>query len=90
MLNRSVLLTRLLIGIPGKSNAFAISKKLGLPDYILSDASERLNVEDVHFEDIVSDLEHARISLEKEQAEVESYRLSCSLKEKLQAKNEKA
>lgn len=61
---------RLLIGIPGKSNAFAISKKLGLPDYILSDASERLNAEDVHFEDIVSDLEHARISLEKEQAEV--------------------
>ena len=45
---------RLLIGIPGKSNAFAISKKLGLPDYILSDASERLNAEDVHFEDIVS------------------------------------
>ena len=52
---------RLLIGIPGKSNAFAISKKLGLPDYILSDASERLNAEDVHFEDIVSDLEHARM-----------------------------
>ena len=81
---------RLLIGIPGKSNAFAISKKLGLPDYILSDASERLNAEDVHFEDIVSDLEHARISLEKEQAEVESYKAEiASLKEKLQAKNER-
>lgn len=81
---------RLLIGIPGKSNAFAISKKLGLPDYILSDASERLNAEDVHFEDIVSDLEHARISLEKEQAEVESYKAEiASLKEKLQTKNER-
>lgn len=81
---------RLLIGIPGKSNAFAISKKLGLPDYILSDASERLNAEDVHFEDIVSDLEHARISLEKEQAEVESYKAEiASLKEKLKAKNER-
>ena len=81
---------RLLIGVPGKSNAFAISKKLGLPDYILSDASERLNAEDVHFEDIVSDLEHARISLEKEQAEVESYKAEiASLKEKLQAKNER-
>ena len=81
---------RLLIGIPGKSNAFAISKKLGLPDYILSDASERLNAEDVHFEDIVSDLEHARISLEKEQAEVKSYKAEiASLKEKLQAKNER-
>lgn len=81
---------RLLIGIPGKSNAFAISKKLGLPEYILSDASKRLDSEDIKFEDVVADLEQARITLEKEQAELDAYKAEvASLKEKLKSKNER-
>lgn len=73
---------RLLIGIPGKSNAFAISKKLGLPDYILSDASERLNAEDVHFEDIVSDLEHAESLLRRSRLRLKAIRLRLPLLKK--------
>ena len=67
---------RLLIGIPGKSNAFAISKKLGLPDYIIKDASARMDADDVQFEDLLSDLEHSRITIEKERAEINAYKLS--------------
>lgn len=81
---------RLLIGIPGKSNAFAISKKLGLPEYILDDASKRIDSEDVHFEDVVSDLENARLNLEKEHEEVALLKEEvASLKAKLTAKNER-
>ena len=65
---------RLLIGIPGKSNAFAISKKLGLPDYIIKDASARMDADDVQFEDLLSDLEHSRITIEKERAEINAYK----------------
>ena len=57
---------RLLIGIPGKSNAFAISGKLGLPDYIIDDAKKRLSEQDVSFEDLLSDLEASRRTIEKE------------------------
>ena len=60
---------RLLIGIPGKSNAFAISGKLGLPGYIIDDAKKRLSEQDVSFEDLLSDLEASRRTIEKEQAE---------------------
>ena len=59
---------RLLIGIPGKSNAFAISKKLGLPDYIIKDANDRVDKENQSFEDVISDLESSRIEIETKKA----------------------
>lgn len=65
---------RLLIGIPGKSNAFAISSKLGLPDYIIDDAKQRLSEQDVSFEDLLSDLETSRRTIEKERDEIAAYR----------------
>ena len=63
---------RLLIGIPGKSNAFAIAGKLGLPDYIIESAKNHLTEQDESFEDILTDLESSRRTLEKEQAEISS------------------
>ena len=65
---------RLLIGIPGKSNAFAISGKLGLPDYIIEDAKKRLTEQDISFEDLLSDLEESRKTIEKERVQIETYR----------------
>ena len=65
---------RLLIGIPGKSNAFAISGKLGLPDYIIEDAKKRLSEQDVSFEDLLSDLEASRRTIDKEREEIAAYR----------------
>ena len=56
---------RLLIGIPGKSNAFSISKKLGLSDAIIGDAKERIAQEDQSFEDMISDLEEKRLAMER-------------------------
>ena len=75
---------RLLIGIPGKSNAFAISGKLGLPDYIIEDAKKRLSEQDVSFEDLLSDLEASRRTIEKEQEEIAAYRREAEeLKQKV-------
>ena len=65
---------RLLIGVPGKSNAFAISKKLGLPDYIIEDAKSRIEKEDVKFEDVIASLEESRITVEREREEIQRYR----------------
>lgn len=81
---------RLLIGIPGKSNAFAISSKLGLPDYIISAAKEQITTEEKSFEDLLADLEQSRVTIEKEQLTIASYKEEIkALKERLQAKNEK-
>lgn len=65
---------RLLIGIPGKSNAFAISSKLGIPDYIIEDAKKRLTEQDVSFEDMMTDLETSKRTIEKEREEIASYK----------------
>lgn len=81
---------RLLIGIPGKSNAFAISRKLGLPDYIIEDARGRLESEDETFEDVISHLEESRLTIEKEQAQIQAYKSEISrLKARLELKEER-
>ena len=81
---------RLLIGIPGKSNAFAISGKLGLPDYIIEDAKARLTEQDVSFEDLISDLEISKRTIEKEQEEIAVYKKEIeTLKSQAQQKQER-
>lgn len=81
---------RLLIGIPGKSNAFAISQKLGLPEYIIEDAKKRIGKQDRTFEDLISDLEASRVTIEKEQEEISRYKAEIErLKNDLSKKNEK-
>lgn len=81
---------RLLIGIPGKSNAFAISSKLGLSDEIINAAKEQISKEDESFEDVISDLEQSRITIENERKEIAEYKERIrTLQEQLQHKNEK-
>ncbi len=81
---------RLLIGIPGKSNAFAISSKLGLPGFIIDEADRQLSSDDKSFEDLLTDLEQSRVTIEKERLEIASYKQEVqSLKKRLQEKNEK-
>ncbi|HJB90851.1 MAG TPA: endonuclease MutS2 [Candidatus Eisenbergiella merdigallinarum] len=81
---------RLLLGIPGKSNAFAISRKLGLSDEIIEAAKEQIDEQDVNFEDVISDLEASRVTIEREQREIEAYKKEVeTLKKRLQEKNEK-
>lgn len=81
---------RLLIGVPGKSNAFAISKKLGLSDNIINDASRRLDSEDIKFEDLVTDLEQSRVTIEREREELNEYKAQISqLKSELTKKTER-
>lgn len=78
---------RLLIGIPGKSNAFAISKKLGLPDYIIEEAKTHIEQNDAAFEDLLSRLESDRRTIETEQKEILAYRTEL---ENLKKRHEKA
>ena len=66
---------RLLIGIPGKSNAFAISSKLGLPGFIIDEADRQLSSDDKSFEDLLTDLEQSRVTIEKERLEIASYKI---------------
>ena len=81
---------RLLIGIPGKSNAFAISKKLGLPDYIIGDAKTHLEAKDETFEDLLAHLEENRVTIEKEREEIEAYKKEIEgLRQKLRQKTER-
>lgn len=81
---------RLLIGIPGKSNAFAISRKLGLSDTLIEDAGTRISSNEQNFEDLLSDLEASRITIEKEQAEINRYKSEiAALKQQLKNKQEK-
>ena len=81
---------RLLIGIPGKSNAFAISSKLGLPSYIIEEAKKQISAKDESFEDVISTLEENRITIEKERMEIAKYKEEIgALKEKLESKQEK-
>lgn len=81
---------RLLIGVPGKSNAFAISSKLGLPDFIIEKAKEQISEQDESFEDVISKLESSRITLEREQLEIQQYKEEIeSLKKQLEEKQEK-
>ena len=81
---------RLLIGVPGKSNAFAISQKLGLPDYIIEDARSHLEAKDESFEDLLASLESSRLTIEKEQEEIKAYKEEISqLKTRLTQKEER-
>lgn len=81
---------RLLIGIPGKSNAFAISEKLGLPTDLIADAKGRISKSEGDFEDLIAGLEKSRSTIEREQLEINQYKAEIeSLKEKLEQKQER-
>ncbi len=81
---------RLLVGIPGKSNAFAISSKLGLGQDIIENAKQHISDDKENFEDLLASLEQSRITIEKEQSEIAAYKAEiAALKEKLEKKAEK-
>lgn len=81
---------RLLVGIPGKSNAFAISEKLGLKRSVVESAKGRIDKEQANFEDLIADLERSRVTIEKEQAEIAKLKDETrELELKLKAKEEK-
>ncbi len=81
---------RLLIGIPGKSNAFAISSRLGLPDFLIEEARKQISAQDENFEDVIAELESSRVTMEKEQAEIAKYKEEIrSLRNALQKKQDR-
>lgn len=81
---------RLLIGIPGKSNAFAISSKLGLPEFIIERAREFIGTKDESFEDVISSLEDSRIAIEREREETRRLKEDAEkLQKRLDEKNAK-
>lgn len=81
---------RLLIGVPGKSNAFAISEKIGLPKFIIEDAKKRIDDNDIAFEDVITDLENSKVIIEKEQNEIQNYKKEIErLKLELEKKHER-
>lgn len=80
---------RLMIGIPGKSNAFAISQKLGLPEQIISDARNQLDASALDFESLISDLENSRKTIEEEEQKIAAYKEEVeTLRNQLKAKQE--
>ncbi len=80
---------RLLIGIPGKSNAFAIAGRLGLPDFLIDDASSRIDTQNLRFEDMISELEASQSSLDQEREELEAEKSRLSeLEEKLNSRSD--
>ena len=81
---------RLLVGIPGKSNAFAISGKLGLPNYIIENAKNQIGTNDKAFEDLLASLEESRVTIEREREEISTYKAQIAeLKKALEAKQER-
>lgn len=81
---------RLLIGIPGKSNAFAISSKLGLPDSLIEEARAQISEQTESFEDLLADLETSRKTIEQEQEEIRLHKEEIkSLRQALERKQEK-
>ena len=81
---------KLLIGVPGKSNAFSISKRLGLDDYIIEEAKKLLSSEEKKFEDVITDLEISRKTVEIESAKAEDYRKQAErLKSEIEKEREK-
>ena len=81
---------KLLIGIPGKSNAFAISKRLGLQEYILESAKEFISQDEAKFEDVITDLEISKKSVKIEQERAEEYRREAEeLKKEVERQKEK-
>ena len=81
---------RLLIGIPGKSNAFAISGKIGLDPALIEDAKSRITESEASFEDLIADLENSRLTIEREQNEINAHKREiAALKQKLEQKQER-
>ena len=80
---------KLTIGIPGKSNAFAIASKLGLPDHIITSAKEQIDSDAIDMETLLADLEASKRSMEEDEKAIEAYKQEIkSLKESLQKKEE--